>query len=418
MRGLIKLFTGSSFHMNAFYLMLATFVLAATGFLFWVIVARMYDTTSVGLATTILSVSTLLSLLGLAGFDTTLVRFLPRSEARNNSINSSLMVVTILTILLTSIVAVILPLVSPKLVIFHEVWFAVAFVFFTVVSSLNILTNAVFLAYKQARYIFIINALFGASKIVLLFLGVPGSEATIFIFVGVSQAIGLTLSLVWMKQKFDFVFLPQIDLQALRLVRKFSVSMYVSSILNLLPPTLIPLIIVAASGPREAAYYYMAFTIASVLYTVAYASMQSAFAEGSHDQASLAMHIKKAGRLIAIILIPGSVVLAFLSGFLLSWFGSGYVEGAALLLQVFAISALPVALYSALGAIFKVTKKLVAVVIMNVVYASVILVSVSLFSPSIGINAVGWAWALGNIAACLTGVWFLVKRRRGLKKVL
>ena len=87
--------------------MLSTFVLAATGFVFWVFVANAYDTATVGLATTLLSVSGLLSLLGLAGFDTTFVRYLPGSKNKNDYINSGFVVVTIFSSVLAIVLAVI-----------------------------------------------------------------------------------------------------------------------------------------------------------------------------------------------------------------------------------------------------------------------------------------------------------------------
>src|SRR5664279_2702355 len=85
----------STFLINALYLMLSTFVVAAMGFLFWVFVAHAYDAATVGLATTLLSISGLLSLLGLAGFDSTFVRFLPGTKNKNEYINSGFIVVTI-----------------------------------------------------------------------------------------------------------------------------------------------------------------------------------------------------------------------------------------------------------------------------------------------------------------------------------
>ena len=76
--------------MNAFYLMISTFILGLSGFVFWALVTKTFDAAAVGLATTLLSVSGLLSLLGLAGFETTFIRFLPESNRKNDYINTGL----------------------------------------------------------------------------------------------------------------------------------------------------------------------------------------------------------------------------------------------------------------------------------------------------------------------------------------
>jgi len=91
----------SSLFANSLYLMLATGAVTGLGFVFWVIIARSYSAETVGVATTLLSLSGLISLLSLAGFDTTLVRFLPRSSRKNDYINSGLMVVAALSIVLS-----------------------------------------------------------------------------------------------------------------------------------------------------------------------------------------------------------------------------------------------------------------------------------------------------------------------------
>ena len=402
----------STFFVNACYLMLSTFVVAAAGFGFWVVVAHAYSTDAVGLATTLLSVSGLLSLLGLAGFDTTFVRFLPGSDRKNEYMNSGLILVAVISAVFAVGFAMVLPVISPRLSVLGTGWGLASFVFFTVVTALNVLTNAVFLAFKQARYIFGINTISSIGKVTLPLVVARGSALTIFALAGLAQLLGLVLSIGWMYRRCGYTFLPRIDLAALRVVRKFSLSVYVSSVLNLAPPTLLPLLIIHQLGPKNAAYYYMAFTIAGVLYTIAYASMQSVFAEGSHNESALAAHVAKAAKLIGILLVPAAIVLALLSTVLLTIFGAEYAHGAASLLRLFAIGALPVAAYSALGAIFKVTKNLRGVVAMNITYATVILACSYLFIPHLGLLGVGWSWLIGNLAACGIGAFFWIKFRK------
>jgi O-antigen/teichoic acid export membrane protein len=399
----------NTFFMNALYLMLSTFVVAGAGLVFWMVVTRTHDVSAVGLATTLLSVSSLLSLLGLSGFDTTFVRFLPGTQRKNDYINSGFVVVTLASTILAIALGLALPMLSPNLSVLREPWAFISFVFFTAVTSLNVLTNAVFLAFKQAQYVFIINTLFSAGKVVLPVLFVGGNATTIFVLAGSAQALGLVLSIVWMVRKFGYSFSPRLHIQTLRVVKRFSLSVYMSSLLNLLPPTLLPLIIVYYLGPKSSAYYYMAFTIASVLYTIAYASMQSVLAEGSHNPAAIRAHVVKAAKLVTVLLVPAAIGVAILSTFLLTIFGHEYAQKAGTLLQLFAAGSLPVAVYAAIGAIFKVTKNLRGVIAMNAGYALIILGLGLWLVPVLGLVAIGWAWIIGNVAACAIGVVFLRK---------
>ncbi len=397
----------SSLLMNAVYLMLATLVMAALGFVFWVVVSRAYDPAAVGLATTLLAVSGLLSLAGLAGFDTAFVRFLPRAQQKNEYITGGLCVVAAITAVLAAAVAVILPIVSSDFAVLRSGGAFAAFVFFTVVTGLNTLTNAVFLAGKRAGYILLINTLFSLCKVLLPLALVRGGALMIFLIAGVAQLVGLGLSLWWMYRAFGYRFVRRFDTRLIRANRRFSTSAYAASMLNLLPPTVLPLLIIAQLGAAEAAYYYMAFTIAGVLYTIIYASMQSVFAESSHDEAATGRHVRGALRLLCWLLPAAVLGLVLLSPWLLGLFGASYSQGASGLLRLFALGALPVALYAVLGAIFKVTKNVPGMLGMNVIYAGTIMAVSYLALDGHGLAAVGWAWLAGNVAAGVSGLGFL-----------
>jgi O-antigen/teichoic acid export membrane protein len=405
-------FKRSTLLMNSIYLMLGTVSVAVFGFAFWVIVTRSYPSDVVGMTATLLSVSGLISMLGLVGFDTTFVRFLPHSQRRRDDhISTGIILVAVMSGLLALAFIVLMPLVSPSLAfVTHDSMYAFGFIFFTVVTSLNTLTNAIFLAFKSARDILIINILFSALKVALPLLIVKGGSMTIFVLVGISQLVGLILSLVILRAQLGYIFRFHIHLDFLRYVKKYSSSVYISSILNLLPPTLLPLIIVHQIGAASAAYYYIAFTIATTLYTISYASMQSAFAEGSHNQTEMKAHIQKAIKLIGVLLTPAIIMVVGLSGFILRIFGGEYASEGRTLLQLFAISAFGVAAYSTMGTIFKVAQHLRGVIIMNIVYAGIILGVSYLFVPRFGVMAIGWAWLLGNVASAFVGFIFLRTR--------
>jgi O-antigen/teichoic acid export membrane protein len=405
--------TKSTLLMNASYLMVSTFILGASGFLFWALITKTYDAAAVGLAGTLLSVSGLLSLLGLVGFETTFVRFLPKSKRKNDYINTGLIITAITSVALAAVVGLILSQGLPSLAIVSNPWVFASFVFFTVVTSLNTLTNAVFLAFKQARYVLIINALSSALKIALPLLAVNGDAVTIFVIAGVVQLFGLLLSIGWMRRKFNYKFSPVIHKDTLRIVRKFSSSIYVSNTLSLIPPTLLPLIILHHSGAKNAAYYYIAFTIAGALYTVVYASMQSVLAEGSHNAGALRSHVVTASKFITVLLVPATLLVILFGGNLLAIFGSEYASGARALLQLLAVGALPIAAYTAITTSFKVTKRLAPIIAMNGISTLIILGLSYWWLPYFGLPAVGWAWLIGDVIACGVGVMFLIKNKGG-----
>lgn len=404
----------NSLFANSMYLILASGVVAAFGFIFWAVVARNFSDSQVGIATTLLSLSSLIALLSLAGFDTTFVRFLPKSERKEDYINSGLIIVSVLSAVIAILFVIGFPLFAPDLAfVTHSLIYSLAFVIFTIFTSLNTLTNAIFLAYRKTIYTFFVNLIFSALKVILPLLIVHGGAMTIFNISGIAQVIGVVLSFVVMSNKFGHVFLPKVHFDILRLSRKYSFAVYGSSLLNLLPPTLLPLIITHRLDPKYSAYYYMAFTIATLLYTVAYSSMQSVFAESSHVEEHLKQHLFKAGKVLGGIMVPSIIVLIAVAPYILLTFGDSYRDNGTALLRLFSLSALFVAVYSALGTVFKVMHATLSLLLMNIAYtATILFISYSLIVRN-GLVVVGWAWLLGNFVAIVVGLTsFVVLKRR------
>src|SRR5205085_1493779 len=104
--------------------------LIGSGFLFWIIAARLYGAAQIGIATSLFSLLTLLSNLSLLGFNSGLMRFLPASELKNEKINSSILITVCTSFLLTTGTVIALPKLSPTLsFVTHNNFFFVLFVF-------------------------------------------------------------------------------------------------------------------------------------------------------------------------------------------------------------------------------------------------------------------------------------------------
>ncbi len=400
---------------NSVYLLLGSLATAGFGFIFWIIVARVFDEPTVGIATTLISLSSLISLLSLAGFDSSFVRFLPRSNNKNSYTNSGIVVSTILSILFSIACLVFVYISTPSLYdIVSQPLTIVLFIILTVASSLNLLTNSVFLAYRRASYVFVVNTLFNIVKVVLPFAFISYGALGIFTAAGVAQAVGLILSIWFMKRKFGYNLRLSIDISALRQTFRYTFAVYVGSVLNLLPPTILPLLIAQQIGLAATAYFYMAFSIANIIFTIAYSALQSAFAESAHNETELRANIIKGIRLSLLLMTPILAICFFFGGYILALFGASYAANAAPLLQIFCVSAFAVMLYSAFGAVLKISHDITSLIISNIVYAFVIIAGSFVFIPLLGINGIGYAWICGNVMAILVGAVLHIRFRQNL----
>jgi O-antigen/teichoic acid export membrane protein len=63
------------------------------------------------------------------------------------------------------------------------------------------------------------------------------------------------------------------------------------------------------TGAKFSAFFYIYMMIASLLYMIPQTTSQSLFAEGSYNETELKVHLKKAIKIISIIIIPAIIVI-------------------------------------------------------------------------------------------------------------
>ena len=235
----------------------------------------------------------------------------------------------------------------------------------------------------------------------------------IFSAAALGQSIGFVLSIVVMIKKFDYK--PQfiIDREILKEIWKYSLGNYFAGVFNLLPVTLLPLIITNHLGAKEAAYYYIIMMIGNLLYVIPQATTKSLLAEGVYDESTLGVNLKKSTRVIVLLLVPAIVILVLGGSSILKLFGKSYSDGGVAFLNLIAISGVVVSVYAILTSLFRLAKNVKALLISNIFYAVTIIIMTYVLMP-LGLLGIGLAWLSGNIVASITGGYFIWKKRSQL----
>ena len=141
---------------NAYFLMFSSLTSAGSGFFFWLIAARFYSTSEVGLASAIIAAMGLLGMLSMLGFDISLVRFLPEREDKTELINSCLTISFVVSLALALIFIAGIEIWSPALSIIREnKILLLLFIIFTVTTPLTGLqSQGVFVGFRKTEYSF------------------------------------------------------------------------------------------------------------------------------------------------------------------------------------------------------------------------------------------------------------------------
>jgi O-antigen/teichoic acid export membrane protein len=397
---------------NSLYLMLSSAATAGLGFIFWIVVARLYSAESVGLATSLLSATTVISMLSLLGFGSSFVRFLPRSVNRDREISLGLLAAGATALVGAALYVALIPQIASKLEFVRESgWLTLGFVAMTAFAAVNLLTDSVFVAYRAARFNFYIDGLFQSGSKLLALIVFAGSGAFgIFSAGGVAATLAVLASVWILMRRFAYRPRPVVDLSAIGSAFHFTAASYVASIFNLLPILVVPVLVLGKLDSSSAGYYFIAFQITSLLSGVAFAVTQSLLAEVGHAEAGLRTLAIRSARILATTIIPPAIVLGAGGKWLLLVFGSEYSDKAWPALLVLSLSAPAVAAYGWAATLLKATGQLRAMIACNVVYA-VVTISLTAVLASRGLVWVAVAWLAGNTAATLTATAPLLRHR-------
>ncbi len=412
----LKQLWGIRLYSNSFYLMLSSALNALFAFIFWIIVARFYPPEDVGSASAIISAVGLLTLFSYLGLPEGLIRFLS-GAGRNASpmINTAIIIGTFASIVASGIFVTGLGFWSPALLFLRQnIIYLAAFITFTIVFTVSSLVDNVFVAERRADFTLVKGIIFGLLKLPL-----PIALAAFFHFFGIFASWGISLSVALLFA--ILFFLPRaqpgyrpcftINRQVVNDILHFSLANYFATLFWSGAVMLLPIIVVNLLGAEPNAYFYIAWSISSVLTMVPSAVSTSLFAEGSYDESSLTRDIRRSLKMVFLILVPAVILVVAIADKLLLLFGGAYAENATTLLRILAISAIPSAINVVYLAMKRVEKRLKVIVGLSAFSAVVTIGLTYVLLPQLGINGAGIAWLAAQGVVALGIVAGFVLRR-------
>lgn len=401
----------SPLYRNAFFLIGTTVLGNALGFLFWIVVARFYPSSDVGLAATAITSIGFLAGIANLGFAVGLVRFLPEAhEKARPMINTCLTISTVAGLIGGAVFLLGLDLWAPPLrFLRNDSVFLVAFVLMAAVMAVAPSVDAALVARQSAHYVFLRGAIMGLRVplpvILVAFFGVFGIFGSWALAVFVSVVVAL------------LVFVPRVEpgYRPAPTVRKpvvnnlvhFSFGNYVAAVIGSMPAGLLPLMIVNAVGPEGVAHFYVTFSLAGLLWVIPGALATSLFAEGSQPVADFPRDARRTAGMIALLLAPAVLVFLFFGDVLLGLFGAEYSAAGFDLLRWFALSSGFVAVNGLYVTELRVRKRVLPIVLLTALVTALTLGLGYAWLAGAGIVGVGMAWvaAQGGVSAVVVGLW-------------
>jgi O-antigen/teichoic acid export membrane protein len=409
----LKQFISTPLYRNALYLMSNAAATSLLGFFFWMAVARFYSETEVGLGSAAISAINLLSLLSIVGLNFSVIRFLSKADKPQGLINSSFVLSGLISLVAAVVFIAAVDFWSPALsFVKQNPIFYLTFVVVAILTTLSNLIDSVFVARRSAGFVLSKNAIFSFLKILLVivlavFFRTFGVVASWGVALGVAFAISLFLFLPRVEAGYKPA--PALNIGQFKGTWRYSASSYLASLLGRAPNMVLPLMVVNLLGTESNAYFYIAWMIASFLFTIPGSVSRSLFAEGAHSEENIREQVARSIKFTFLLLVPAVIVLMAVAKWILLLFGPGYSTNALLLLWLLILASLPRGVNNVYIGLLRVQDRLKELLIIRGFITIATLAFSFFFMASYGMMAIGYVWLGVQLAVSLAVAFRLAR---------
>jgi O-antigen/teichoic acid export membrane protein len=387
---------------NAAFILGITLVNSATGFLFWLIAARLYTPYEVGISTSTISIVQLLAGLASMGLGIGIVRFLAESDTPGTLINTSLLFTTVAGIVVSLVYLSGIRIWSPSLgVQVSKTGFSICIFLFVSAINLGNLFQWIFIAFRRAGFAFLQSVIMNFIRIALLIMLINHYWGiTLSVMVGWWVAFLVSL-ILFLPRLLRIRIWPLFSRHAAYQLVPYSIGNYVADFFYLAPALIAPPLMLEKIGASSSGFTYIALMIGNFITSPGISLSKSAFAEASSDYDSKNLILRKTYFIGILITIPLSAFVFFFPGIILGFFGQTYVAEAENLLKLIAISAPLVVFLNAYFYNLKIVKRIPEYTLITFFIFVITIVLTLNLSSRFGISSIGISWVLSQSIAII-----------------
>jgi O-antigen/teichoic acid export membrane protein len=388
---------------DSLYLMLNAVLQAGFGFSFWIIAARLFSASEVGRASALISASGVIGFLALLGLNNGMGKYLPTARDRDALISAGLAAVAICGVVIAVVYIFLTPLIAPRLAFVEKSpELTAGFALITAACAVNALTDSVFIASRRAKYsAFVDGVIGGTGKNILAFVLAGAGTYALFLASTMGTVLAACASIVIIFTIMRCKPRLKRPLNTLAPLLRFSAANYVGNVFNMVPTLAVPIIVLDRQGAAHAAYFFVVFQCASIVYAASFAIEQTFLAEGSRANSDMRRLKRRSLRVLTMLCVPAALCLIAGGRWLLLAFGGRYYHYGFSSLVILALAAGPISANYWLLTVLRLEGKLRPIIVVNCTYA-VAVCTLAWVGASRGLTGVALGWLAGGfIAACV-----------------
>jgi O-antigen/teichoic acid export membrane protein/aminoglycoside phosphotransferase len=333
---------------EGYALALSAGLASALGLVYWIIAARAYEPSIVGLNAAAISAMLFLSGLAQLNLVTALTRFIPDAGLSTwRLVGWSYSASLVVSGVVTAIFLAGIDLWAPKLGFLRAsggfvLWFVVA----TMIWSIFTLQDSVLTGLRHAIWVPLDNTIFALTKIALI-----AVFATTFPRYGIlaSWTFGVVVSVLVINAALAFRLIPAHvgsprpgrRAATTREIGRFAAADYIGGLFWLASSTLIPIAVTQRLGGSANAFFTLAWVMTMPLYLASANIGNSLVVSAVTDRERLREYSRRVFVQTARIVAPVAIAVALTAPYILRPFGEQYSDNATPVLRLLALSAIP-----------------------------------------------------------------------------
>ena len=392
---------------NGYLLSLSSALAAVFGFGYWAVAAWKYDAATVGSNAAAISMMTLVTTVAQINLSSAMVRFVPTARGRTRQLVGCVYLLSGCAAVAVGIGAVVLVRrVSPNTAFFADPSSQVAFVVGTIACTIFLIQEGVLTGLRRTALVPLENFVFVVVKLFLVFAlaAVIPSHGIFFSWVAAQGAIVLAIAVfvfMWAIPRHQRLTAGVIDsLPPVREIARYVALDYAGAIFAVGSMALMPILVIAALGAEQSAYFSMAWLVAFSVHLINFNMGTSLVVESAEDPSGLTGHCRHVLAHTSKLLLVVAVPIVIAAPHLLGLFGQSYRTADATL-KLLVLSAFPhlvvvVAINSA-----RVLRRMGLVVWTQVMQCVLTLVLMWRLLPAMGIAGAGLAWLVTQTVLAL-----------------
>ncbi len=408
---------------NSLALILGRVSSSGLGFLAWVLAARLYAPSEVGIASGLVSAMMLCVQLALLGVGSALIALFPRHASRpSRLLNTALGIVSGAAVLAAGLFLVCAFLGLHELaVVSRGPAYALVFVAITLFGTVNVLFDHLSIAIRRGDQVLLRNMLFGAITIVAVWAlprlaGTANSAGIVFSWTLAGLA-ACALGVVQSRRSLPhFRFRPEMDRAVGQRLIRVGLPNYGLTLAERAPNWLLPIIVTELLSPADNAHWYSVWQMAWVVFLVPISVGQNLFAEVARRPEKTGAAIRHNTRIALGLGGMAAIGVIVLAPFVLLPLGRGYVAAGTAPLRILAMAVLPVIFIQRYYAVCRGTFRLAEATAAGVLSGLLGLSAAAVSGMAWGLTGMAVAWLLAQYLTAGWAAWRLrsLERHEGL----